>query len=236
MVQRKSGLSAAQERLARLSGLARPTSQQQRASLPLPLIAMADIPEKPATESFEHESVTTYVTSNVTLDVSSHVAYDDTLSVTQHDETHVTRYVTDDVTAHDTQHVTSHVASNAIPVVTEQLSERVRGRWTHGQKQFLVTLAKQKRTTAGELIRHIVAWYLVHGQANMPPANQSAELAFGIPLPREKGLKLMDFLTTPAQVKAIRQAARVAGLGEAAFLRLAVDVYREHGPLVQVAE
>jgi hypothetical protein len=264
VAQRKTGMSAAQERLARLSGSARPTSEQTpplpfSLEFPLPPESAASLTDAPADlkgalEAASEQAVppcivTPHVTGDVANEVAvtvsvqdpSHVAGDVTSQVASHVTGHVTPLVTGETTSHVTgdlvKHVPSHdeeqVAAQDTFQVVPQLTARVRGRWTPEERAFIERFRKEQRATAAEILRHIVAWYLEQG-APAAPLGKSLAPSGQILVKRETGLKVLDFMTTPAQVAAIKQAA--GQLEEAAWMRRAVDAYRVNGPLVKKAD
>lgn len=120
-------------------------------------------------------------------------------------------------TSLETHHVTKHVMKHVTQEPSCRYTARVRGRWTQAQLRWLKDVAAANSTSAGEVLRHVVAWYLEHGQALPAPAG---------PTLRPRGMQILDYLTTQDQADAIQEAAQN---GEAAWLRLAVDTYREHG-------
>jgi hypothetical protein len=127
--------------------------------------------------------------------------------------------MTGDGTTHDAPYVTSHVGGG--------LSIRVRGRWTNEQLAYINQLAKQQKARAGEIIRYVLAWYLTHQGDELAPTRSLAPSADFL-VKREVGLKVLDFLTTAEQAAAIKAIA--GEVGEAAWMRRAVDAFRERGP------
>ena len=219
MAQRKdSGVSPAQARLARLAGAARPASERQEVAAPeLQQPAPDTVVLTPLTPEIPVPSDTPeHVPPHVTDDTAAH----DAVYVAPQGPTHTTPHDTEDVTAHVTQYVTSHAEPAG-------MTARVRGRWTPEQREYIKQLAKEQRATAGEVIRHIVAWQLVNADVEhgAPGRGPSAEFL----VKRERGLQVMDFLTTAEQAAAVKTAA--GDEGEAAWLRRAVDAFKARGPL-----
>lgn len=259
MSRRKEGLSP-QERLARLAGAARPISEQVQPDQ-VGNATASDFPSSYVTEIVT-PPVMSPVTSHVSVDDSQHATEHVTAHVSSNGTKNVTDDVTDNITEDTTsivsKHVTSHVTQldeyhvpyqnashdaklhpspdtdhdTAQNQREAQLTARVRGRWTPEQLAFIKHLAKNQRATAGEVLRHIVAWYLEEGVHLCPTAKRA-----NVPSPqglvkRETGLRILDFMTTEQQSQAIKAAAVRHG-GEAVLLREAVDAYRKHGPLVR---
>lgn len=108
------------------------------------------------------------------------------------------------------------------------MNERVRGRWTSEQREFLQVVADRSGANKSDFIRHIVDWYLSNGHEF--PRTGPAAPADGL-IRRKEKFVVMDFLATSAQARAIKEAA--GGSGEAAWLRQAVEAYRLHGPLAK---
>lgn len=239
MSRRKDGLSP-QERLARLAGSARPVSEHSQGGGPQPVEAeeREELSVTPVVSPVETSTVTSFVTPFVTPDVTTQDASHDTEQMTEHvsslDPRHVSYPDPSHVPAHDSVHATSPGAEREAAHAERevQLTARVRGRWTPEQLAFIKRVAKDQRATAGEVLRHVVAWYLEDGlHLHSSGGRTLAPSARGL-VRRETGLKLLDFMTTQQQEAAIKKTAAGYG-GEAALLRLAIDTYQEHGPLIK---
>lgn len=242
--KRKSGPSEAELRLQRMLESARPASERQAERGERPgdggLASTLGGDSVPAAPPIVAPTVAPHVPPAVTGDVTGNTA------------SPVTSHVTGDVAAHsaDTSASAGRVAGvspagahtlpsghlDAAGVAApaslgkpqQQFTARVRGRWTREQKAFINRLGKDQRATAGEILRHVAAWflerrsYLASTPRSTTPSGQTL-------IKRETGLLIFDFLTTPQQATQIKEAS--VGLGEAAWLRQAVDAYRDQGPL-----
>lgn len=236
MGPRKGGGLSPQERLARLAGAARPLSEREESSAsetPAPSSPEAGAPDDTSSLPDPDQGITPGETSHVPPHVTG--------VVTPHEPVDTPPHVTGDGTGHVTSHVTDIVTpqgsgrdgvGESLADGPEYLTERIRGRWTREHTQFLSEMAKQNRTTVGEILRHILSWYMAIGRQTAPPISERIGPSAWVARPRETGLTVKDFLTTPSQASAFRSLVKAVEVGEAALLRQAVDVYRERGPLV----
>lgn len=235
---RKEGLSPA-DRLARLAGAARPASEHPESGKDHAGEAVSGTPVTTPTPPNVPDDVTSHVTGSETVIVPEAVSAPVVQSVTgavpppvtAQVTSNVTEPVTEDVPQHTSSHVTPNVTDNTPSHVTSQvetsgLAARVRGRWTQEQKTYLAHLAKDHRAKVGEIIRFIMAWRLAQG-GQVPVIRTPAPSPDGL-VRRETGLIVMDFLTTADQAAAIKQAAD--GNGEAAWMRHALNDFRDRGP------
>lgn len=233
--KRKTGPSEAALRLERMAKSARPASEHVHAG---------------RDERLGETGAAASLSDPAILNVSLTVAPPDT----SHVSSNAAGFVTDDTPSPVTSHVTEESADGSMaaenivappgghapPAVNDdhrggasarpqqQFTARLRGRWTKEQKAFINRLGKDQRATAGEILRHIAAWFLERRSVATPkPTTPSGQTL----IKRETGLLILDFLTTPEQASQIKAAS--VGLGEAAWLRLAVEAYRNQGPLAR---